>query len=81
MVTSGQSEFESNIPPKFLRGYLERTSYLCGLKDFKFNLEKVVDPEVDATLFGLNEDLYKRTPAFVHPLAKIVKGVWTATGL
>ena len=52
-VTSGYTEYELGLNPKFFREYLSRTSYLFG-------------EEKDMDLFGKNYRLYKDTSVYIH---------------
>jgi hypothetical protein len=69
-VCSGMSEYELGITPQFLREYLEHASPLCDLRAFNSNFEKILketDKQNKETIFNLNENLYRKTSAFVHP--------------
>jgi hypothetical protein len=70
MVSSGASEFELGITPQFLRGYLEKVSHLCYLQDYNTDFERLEENnklQKKQTIFDLNNQLYSKTSAFVHP--------------
>jgi hypothetical protein len=70
MVCSGMSEYELGITPQFLREYLKRVSPLCDLRAFNSDFEKIlkeIGKQNKETIFDLNENLYHKTSAFVHP--------------
>jgi hypothetical protein len=78
MVTSeGMSEYTLGITPQFLRSYLEKTLQLHHLKAFNYALEKLDDANREQdkeTIFKLNDNLYSKTSAFVHPSTETFMG-------
>jgi len=78
MVTSeGVSEYTLGITPQFLRSYLEKTLELYQLRAFNYALEKLDGANREQnkeTIFKLNDNLYGKTSAFVHPSNKTFMG-------
>ncbi len=81
MISSGTSEFELGITPQFLRDYLEKVSYLCYLKNYDTNFEKLTESNTlqkKQTMFDLNHQLYSRASAFVHPSGRTFMSHFTS---